>query len=145
MKKICTSIMSLIGSTLIFAQGSAPETPTPPVSFDSYIQVILPLFAIGLVVTLIIQVTRYILEFRLKNKIIDRGISEHLASSLLEKSSDDKKEDSIKWAFLLLGLSGGLIVTYYTMPLDIHSLAIIAFSIGLSFLAYYFFLKNSKY
>tara|TARA_R110000868_G_scaffold200816_1_gene448401 strand:- start:205 stop:675 length:471 start_codon:yes stop_codon:yes gene_type:complete len=155
MKKLLVSIISFASSTFIFAQDSTQKIPTSPqLSLDSKIahslnnnstiEVLLPLFAIALVVTLVIQVTRYTLDYRLKNKIIDRGISEQLASSLLEKSATDKKEESIKWAFLLLGLSGGLLVTYSTMPLDIHSLAIIAFSIGISFLSYYFFLKFSK-
>ena len=151
MKKLFVSICSFASSTIVFGQGSTPKIPTPPqhemVHFannNTAIEALQHVFPIILLVTLVILVTRYILDYRLRNKIIDRGISEQLASSLLEKSATDKKEDSIKWAFLLLGLSGGLIVTYYTMPLDIHSLAIIAFSIGVSFLSYYFFLKHSK-
>lgn len=104
----------------------------------------MPIFAIGLVLVLVIQVTKYILDNKLKNKIIDKGVSEQIAKSILERGVTDKKEDTIKWTFLLLGLSGGLMITYFTTPLDIHSLAIIAFSIGISFLSYYFFLKHSK-
>jgi hypothetical protein len=155
MKKIFISIISFAASIIVFGQDAIPKMPAPPqLSIDSEInhsahnshsiEVILPLFAIALVVVLVIQVSRYILDHKLKNKIIDRSISEQLAASILEKSASDKKDDSIKWAFLLLGLSGGLTVTYYTMPLHIHSLAIIAFSIGISSLSYYFFLKNSK-
>ena len=142
MKKLFTSIIGFASSTIVLAQDASPETPPTLTGHDSIIQVILPLFAIGLVVTLIILLTRNILDFRLRNKIIDRGISEQLARSLLEKSSEDKKEDSIKWAFLLLGLGGGFTLSYYSMPLDIHSLAIVAFSLGLSYLAYFFYLNR---
>lgn len=155
MKKLIISIISFASAAIAFAQDSAPKTPTHPhVSLDSKMDhslndissasAFLPILAIGLIVILITQVTRYLLENKLKNKIIDRRISEQIAASLLEKSVTDKKDDSIKWSFLLLGLSGGLTVAYYTKPLDIHSLAIIAFSMGISFLLYYFFLKNSK-
>lgn len=155
MKKILVSFISFASSTIVFGQDSTPKIPSPPkLSLDSdidhslenssSIETLLPLFAITLVVILIIQVTRYVLDYKLKNKIIDRDISEQLANSILEKSVSDKKDDSIKWAFLLLGLSGGLTVTYYTMPLHIHSLAIIAFCIGISSLSYYFFLKHFK-
>jgi hypothetical protein len=38
----------------------------------------------------------------------------------------------------------GLIIVYYTMPLDIHSWAIMAISISFGFLGYYFFLRESE-
>ncbi|MEQ1555133.1 MAG: DUF6249 domain-containing protein [Ferruginibacter sp.] len=155
MKKIFTSIGSLTISTIVFAQDSIPKIPTAPqltsdskidhsLNNTSTIESFVPLFAITLVVILIIQVTRYILEHNLKNKIIDRGISEQLANSIIGNAVADKKDDSIKWAFLLLGLSVGLTVTYYTIPLHFHSLAIITFSIGLSYLAYFFYLKKQS-
>lgn len=153
MKKLFVSIFSFTSIAIVFGQDAISKIPAPPqLSMDdeiahslenySSIEILLPLFAIALVVTMAIQITRYVLDYRLKNKIIDRGISEQIASSLLEKSVTDKKEDSIKWAFLLLGLGGGLTVAYQTMPLDIHSLAIMAFSLGLSYLAYYLYLRK---
>lgn len=155
MKKIFVSIISFASSTIVFGQDSTPKIPSPPkLSLDSdidhtlknssSIETLLPLFAITLVVLLIIQVTRYVLDHKLKNKIIDRGISEQLASSILGNSVADKKDDSIKWAFLLLGLSGGLTVSYYTMPLHIHSIAIMTLSLGLSYLVYYFYLRRKN-
>jgi hypothetical protein len=155
MKKLFVNIIGFASSTIVFGQDSIPKNPTPQkLSLDSeiahsvinnsFIESLMPLFAITLVVILVTQVTRYILEHKLKNKIIDRSISEQLASSILEKSVADKKDDSIKWAFLLLGLSGGLIATYYSMPLHIHSLAIMAFSLGLSYLVYYFYLRRKN-
>jgi hypothetical protein len=153
MKKLFVCIISIASSTIVFAQDSIVKIYSPPypsldsdidhsLNNSSSIESLLPIFAITLVVILVIQVTRYILDHKLKNKIIDRSISEQLANSILEKGVADKKDDSIKWAFLLLGLSGGLTVSYYTMPLDLHSLAIIAFSLGLSYLAYFFYLRK---
>ncbi len=155
MKKIIVSFISFASLTTVLAQDSAAKIPPPSrptliseidhsVNNGSYIETLMPLLAITLVIVLVIQVTKYILDHKLKNKIIDRNISEQLANSILEKNAADKKNDSIKWAFLLLGLGLGLTITYHTMPLHIHSLAIISFCIGLSFLAYYLFLKHSK-
>lgn len=155
MKKLFISIISFASSTIVFGQDSIPKIPSPPqLSLDSEIdqsanntssiEILMPLFVITLLVVLVIKLTRYILDYRLKNKIIDRGISEQLASSILEKSTTDKKDDSIKWAFLLLGLSGGLTVTYHTMPLHLHSLGIMAFSLGLSYLVYYYYLRRKN-
>lgn len=154
MRKLIVSLLCLGCTINSFAQDSiAPEPPLAPhpsfngnihhSEFDDNLALsLVPLFVISLVVILFIQITRYFLDSKLKNKIIDRGISEQLASSILEKSASDRKEDSIKWAFLLLGLSAGLTAAYYTKPLDIHSLAIMAFSIGLSYLAYFFYLRK---
>lgn len=155
MKKIFTSIISFALPTTVFAQDSIPKTPTPPqlslesgidhsLNNSSSIESFMPLFAITLVVILIITVTKYIFDYRLKNKIIDRGISEQLASSILSNNVTDKKDDSIKWAFLFLGLSGGLTVTYHTMPLHLHSIGIMAFSLGMSYLLYYFYLRRKN-
>jgi hypothetical protein len=151
MKKIFSSILTLVSSTVVVGQDSIPKTTLPPkLSLDSgidnsqSIEIFMPLFAITLVVVLVVQVTRVILENKLKNKIIDRGISEQLASTIIGNSAADKKDDSIKWAFLLLGLSCGLLVSYNTMPLHIHSIAIITFSLGLSYLAYYFYQRRKK-
>jgi hypothetical protein len=40
-------------------------------------------------------------------------------------------------------LGAGLMIVNYTQPLGIHSLAIMAFSISLSFLGYYFFIRQA--
>ncbi len=155
MKILYINIASLASSANAFGQDAISKIPSPPqlalnsgidpsLNNSSSIESFMPILAITLLVTLIIQVTRYILEYRLKNKIIDRGISEQLASAILGKSVADKKNESIKWVFLLLGLSGGFTVSYHTMPLHIHSLAIMTFSLGLSYLAYYFYLRKKN-
>lgn len=154
MKKIFLSIISFISTTIVFAQDStAKATSLSQQSIDGdidnslisgSIESVLPIIAITLVVMLIIQVTKYILDHKLKNKIIDRSISEQLANSILQKSAADKKDESIKWSILLLSLSGGLTVAYHTMPLHIHSLAIMAFSAGISYLIYFFYLQKKN-
>ena len=103
-----------------------------------------PIIIVGLLIFLIISVIRYVLEYRLKNKIVNRGISEQLSTSLLEKNSKNKNDEAMKLAILLCGIGAGLTITYYTLPLNIHSLAIMAFSIGASYFAYFFYLKSQK-
>lgn len=154
MKKLFVSLICFASSTMLFAENlTAKVTLSSRLPLEgnvdnslnnSSIESILPLFAISLVVILIIQIAKFILDNKLKNKIIDRTISEQLASSILEKSAADKKDDSIKWAILLLGVSGGLTVTYHTLPLDIHSIAIIAFSAGISYLVYFLYLQKKN-
>ena len=57
------------------------------------------------------------------------------------------KEDrniNIKWFAILTGIGMGLTIINYTLPLGIHPLAIIAFSIAASFLGYFLFLKQDE-
>ena len=86
-----------------------------------------------------------ILEHRLKNKIVDKGISENMAQSILAtRPTEDNKNANIKWFAILAGIGLGLMGVTLTRPFGFHSLAIMAFSISFSFLGYYFFIRNAQ-
>ena len=111
---------------------------------EEMLQVSAAIFVVGMFMYFIISILKRILEHRLKNKIIDKGISESIATSILETNSGENKNANIKWFAILAGIGIGLTGVNYTQPLGFHSLAIMAFSISLSFLAYYFFTKNRE-
>jgi hypothetical protein len=67
-----------------------------------------------------------------------------MANSLLQTKGVDNRQQVIKWVSLLAGLGAGFTIINYTQPVGYHSLAILAFSISISFLGYYFFLKQSE-
>ncbi|KQB99493.1 hypothetical protein [Pedobacter sp. Hv1] len=154
MKKIMLSSISFLSPILLFSQ----EKPIVTASVDSNLELnkliladksfqvepFLPVLSIGLLIYFIIYLVKFILEHRLKNKIIDLGISEQLSASILEKNGKNKYDDAMKLAIICFGIGTGLIITYYTMPLNIHSLAIMAFSVGASYLSYFFYLKNQQ-
>jgi len=101
------------------------------------------IFVVGMFMFFIMAVMKKIFEHRLKNKIVDKGISENIAHSILEtKTTEDNKYANVKWFSILAGLGIGLTGVNYTQPLGFHSLAIMAFSISLSFLGYYLFIRN---
>lgn len=91
----------------------------------------------------ILAVMKKIFEYRLKNKIVEKGINENIASSILQTSPKEGIHINIKWFAILAGIGAGLMIVNYTQPLGIHSLAIMAFSISLSFLGYYFFIRQA--
>ena len=102
------------------------------------------IFVIGMFMFFFMAIMKKIFEHRLKNKIVDKGISEAVAQSILEtKSIEENKNVNIKWFAILAGIGIGLTGVNYTKPFGFHSLAIMAFSISLSFLGYYFFTRNS--
>ena len=155
MKKIILTLVYFSLSIFAFAQESDSIPPVAKktnldyeimksVNDSRYIDTIAPLVAGGFLVLLVIVLTKFILDNRLKNKIIDKGISEQLAISILEKNTTNKKDESIKWTLLFLGIGIGSFICYYTMPLHIHSLAIMAICIASSQFGYFFYLKNQN-
>ena len=111
---------------------------------EEMVQVSAAIFVVGMFMYFIISVLKRILEHRLKNRIIDKGISESIATSILETNSGENKNANIKWFAILAGIGIGLTGVNYSQPLGFHSLAIMAFSISLSFLGYYFFIKRTE-
>jgi hypothetical protein len=92
----------------------------------------------------LLAILKRILDFRIKNRIAEKGVSESLATSLLSEENGSTKNVSFKWFALLAGAGVGLTIVNYTMPLGIHSLAIMSFSIAGSFLVYYLFIRNKN-
>ena len=102
------------------------------------------IFVLGLCMIFILVILKRIMEYRLKNRIIEKGIPENIVSSILQTNPKEDRNANIKWFAILAGLGAGLTIIYYTLPLGIHSLAIMAFCIAASFLGYFFFLKRSE-
>lgn len=100
------------------------------------------IFTAGIFMLFILALLKRILDNRLKNKIIDKGIPENIVSSILQTNPKEDRNSNIKWFAILTGLGIGLTIINYTLPLGFHSLAIMAFSIAASFLGYYLFAKK---
>jgi len=137
MKKILT-IIFLLGSMSVHAQYFDRNMA------DNALRSVIILTLISLIIFSIITIMQRILDHRLKNRIIDKGINDALADNLLKTKPKDNKLSALKW-FCLLGTTGaGLLIVYYTLPLNIHSLAIMALSISIGFLGYYYFLREAE-
>lgn len=119
------------------ASNEVPATPNTALG-----EIILPILFIVFLVFMLVSLIRYFLDYRLRNKLIDRGMAEQLSAYLLEKNDREKQNETIKLAILFSGLGVGLTTVYFTTPLDIHSLAIMAISLGLSYLAYFLYLRR---
>ncbi|WP_147392248.1 DUF6249 domain-containing protein [Algoriphagus lacus] len=146
MKKLVISIMMNLASFQAFAQDKQIEgTGTEfiqPLDQDLPSEVLLPILFILFLVFVIINLIKYFLEYRIKNKLIDRGMAEQLSAYLLDKNVQEKQDEVVKLAIIFFGVGLGLLLTYLTSPINLHSLAIIAFCLGLSYLAYFFYLRK---
>ncbi|MVM39248.1 hypothetical protein GO730_19610 [Spirosoma sp. HMF3257] len=77
-------------------------------------------------------------DYQLKRRALELGVSE------IPARETDEALTSIKWFSIWLGLGLGFTLIHFTLPLGIHSLAILAFCLAASFLGYFFFLKQSS-
>jgi hypothetical protein len=146
MKTLLTCIIFPLATVQSFAQNhlitgnssSAHELET----IEPLAGIILPILFISVLVFMLITLIKYFLDYRLKNKLIDRGMAEQLSAYLGGKNNQEKQTEVVRMAILLCGIGTGLTLTYFTAPIHLHSLAIMAFSLGLSYLAYFFYLRR---
>jgi hypothetical protein len=136
MKKILTTIAILLGATVANAQGSRMYID------PEMMRIIATIIFLGLFMLFILTMLKRVFEYRLKNKIVEKGISENISSSILETKTTEDKNINVKWFAILAGLGAGLAIVNYTQPLGLHSLATLCLSTSLSFLGYYIFLRQ---
>lgn len=99
------------------------------------------LLIILLVMRFIVVLLKKMLDHKLKNKIIDNGVSDDLAASVLNTDSNSEKDNNIKWFAILMSTGIGLFIANQFLPLGIHSIGIMTISIAIGFLAYSLYLK----
>jgi hypothetical protein len=92
----------------------------------------------------ILTFIKRLMDYRLKNKLIEKGAPEEVISNLLNPITADSKNITVKWFALLTGLGAGLFFVDYFQPLGIHSVAIMALSLAASFLGYSFYLNHKE-
>lgn len=139
MKKVITLFSIIATPGLVAAQ-----TNNTPVIDKEIFNVCATIFVIGLIMFFIIVILKRNMEYRLKNKIIEKGVPENIVSSILKPSPKEDRNINIKWFAVLTGLGIGLTIIHYTLPLGFHSLAIMTLCLALSFLGYFLFLKQSE-
>jgi hypothetical protein len=142
MKKIVASILILLATVPAFAQDKLTVNTDEPFVIEPISEILLPILFMSFLVFMLVSLVKYFLEYRLKNKLIERGTPEQLSAYLSNKNDKEKQNEAIKLAILFCGLGTGLILVYLTAPIQIHSLAIMALSLGLSYLAYFFYLRK---
>jgi hypothetical protein len=111
---------------------------------DEYFRIITAIFVLYLMITFILAIIKTILDFRLKSRMVDKGVSDKVVEQFLQPQNRDAKTQAIKAFLILAGIGVGLTAINFTSPIGIHSFAIMAFSIALSFLGYFYFIKRSE-
>ncbi len=132
-------------ANVVAQSNTTAATPSQAVEVlpaEQIVGVGLPILFISFLVFMLTSLVKYFLDFRLKSKLIERGMSEQLSAYLLSQYDKNNHKEVVKLAILCCGMGVGLTMVYLTAPVHIHSLAIMAFSLALSYLAYFFYLRR---
>ena len=104
--------------------------------------VVFPAIALFLLGYFVLAAIKLVLNYLLKNKIIDTAIiSESVVERLLPGPQDEQNK-VVKWVALLLSTGAGLTACSWYLPLGLHSVIILVFSTALGLLAYYLLLRR---
>jgi|GEM_PF-883133 len=104
--------------------------------------VVFPAIALFLLGYFVLAAIKLVLNYLLKNKIIDTAIiSESVVERLLPGPQDEQNK-VVKWVALLLSTGAGLTACSWYLPLGLHSVIILVFSTALGLLAYSLFLRR---
>jgi hypothetical protein len=94
---------------------------------------------ITLFMLFIVYIVKIILTNKLRQQILEKGVSQEDVASLMDLSQNKVGKSDLKWFYILAALGLGLAVVGGTQPVGIHSLAIMCFSLALGFLGNHFF------
>ena len=143
MKKITTITIIMLMTLSLNAQSVYKLLDGKEISRE-LIDIPASLLAVILVFLFLLNAIKWILNYRLKSKMIDNDVSNDIINQLLQPGKNETRQQAIKWFIILMGIAIGLTIISFFQPLGIHSLAIMIFSIAISFLAYYFYLRRSE-
>lgn len=145
MKKIFATISAIAFALSSSAQDNNNFEPFKDRQFifDS-VNICAILLVIYLLSNFILRIIRQSLDFKLRNKIIDKGTSEPIVAQILQpESNKEKRNYLLQWFFILAAIGLGFTIMNITEPFGLHSLAIMAFSIAAGFGGYYFFTREN--
>jgi hypothetical protein len=137
MKKSIIILLATISPFMAQAQGESG------LDLPEVFRVAATIFTLGLSMWFILAILKRVMDNKLKNKIVDKGVPDSVIASVLKTNPKEDLNSNMKWFAILAGLGIALTAIHYSLPLGIHSLAIMAFCIAGSFLGYFFFLKQS--
>ena len=82
-------------------------------------------------------------NYRIKNRMLDKGTEENIVRQLLPPEKKDNRNYILQWFCMLAAIGAGLIMVSLIRPFGLHSLAILAFSLAAGFGAYYYFTRHA--
>ncbi|RRB01140.1 hypothetical protein [Larkinella rosea] len=132
MKKLLSVLAGMAAPFVVQAQNTTPYIDRDLVAVG------VALVAGGFGLLFILEIIKRLFAYQLKRKALELGLSE------VPAQTGQESRTTIKWFAIWTGIGTGLTLVYLTLPVGIHSLAIMAFCLAASFLGYFFYLKQSR-
>ncbi|HMH23680.1 MAG TPA: DUF6249 domain-containing protein [Puia sp.] len=144
MKKIITLASIVTGLPFASQAQEHLREPWREVDIERLVTNSFVIITFFLIAGFVLTIIRILQDHRLKAKMIEKGVSDKIVEQFLQPTRRDNKSAAIKWALIMFCVGAGLIVIYNSLPLGIHSLAIMAFSISASFLGYFWYIHLTE-
>lgn len=145
MKKITLFTGTILLSLALNAQENINYDPFRDREFlERTFQAVSIIVVIYLISSFFLSIIRMFLDYKLKNKMMEKGASESTINQLLQPQKKDTRITAIKWAIIVGGIGLGFTLMLMFPPFGIHSIMLMSFCISLSFLCYYFFIKKTE-
>ncbi|SHL37962.1 hypothetical protein SAMN05444266_103135 [Chitinophaga jiangningensis] len=139
MKKIPFLFTAFFVPLVACAQGN----PGPYIDKDIF-NICAAIVVMALLLGFLLTFSRLFLDYRIKTRLSDSGLPTEVISTLLPEDKNSSKTAALKWAVILAGIGLACTLIYFTLPLGIHSLAILACCLSASFAVYYIILLKMK-
>jgi len=136
MKRIIATFMVLLSVAAAYAQ-DRNEPLIDRGLFRDIVNICSVLMVMYIITYLILEILQRNLDYRLKSKIVDAGTQEGIVNHLLVNKKRDNRKVILQWTCVLLSIGAGLSIINFARPFGLHSIAIMAFSLGGGLLAYY--------
>lgn len=144
MKKIIVTVFSIITWVAANAQDNKEPLIDRSLIFD-IVNICGAILFVYVVTGFIVKMIKNNFDYRLRNKIIDKSVPENIASQVLQQTDKtDNRQLILQWICILTAIGVGITITCLSMPVGLHSLAVMAFSVAAGFLVYYLFTKQKE-
>jgi len=143
MKKSIIIIATILVSVAANAQDNFDPLKDRQFIFDS-VNICAVLLVIYLLSGFILRIIKQSLDYKLKNKMLDKQTGEPVIAQLLQpESNKESRKYLLQWFFILTAIGTGFTAMKLSGPFGLHSLAIMAFSIAAGFGGYYYFTRTA--
>ena len=144
---VSKKIITVIPALLIFAVARAEDKGETIIDRSFIVDAFhigATLFLLYICFNFVLDILQRSLDHRIKNKVIEAGSSETLVSRLLARKKKDSRISVLAWVCVLLAIGTGLSIVNLTLPFGLHSLAILACSVGVGLLVFYVISGRNK-
>jgi hypothetical protein len=143
MKKLLSTTIILCFAFAARAQDNFDPLKDRQLYFDT-LNISAVLLGIYLISSFIQRLLRQYYNYRIKNRMLDKGTEENIVRQLLQPDKKDNKNYILQWFCMLAAIGAGLLLVNWIRPYGLHSLAILAFSVAAGFGAYYYFSRQKE-